>query len=75
MRKRFNQSSPIQIVSDFRGGGYPEPDGGGGGVRTKEILLSNIGYTVSVLGLDSGYMVKYTPPPEGVPEGEAEGNS
>ena len=27
--------------------------------------------TVSVLGQEEGYMVKYTPPPEGVPEGEA----
>ena len=24
---------------------------------------------VSVLGLDAGYTIKYTPPPEGVPEG------
>ena len=34
--------------------------------------LNNI---VSVLGLDSGYTVKYTPTPEGVPEGKAGGNS
>ena len=27
--------------------------------------------TVSVLGREEGYTVKYTPPPEGVPEGEA----
>ena len=33
----------------------------------------NSGYTVSVLGRDEGYTVKYTPSPEGVPEGEAEG--
>ena len=32
-------------------------------------------YIVSVLGREEGYMVKYTPPPEGVPEGEARGNS
>ena len=32
-------------------------------------------YTVSILGLDSGYTVKYSPPPEGVPEGKARGNS
>ena len=28
---------------------------------------------VSVLGPEEGYTVKYTPPPEGVPEGEARG--
>ena len=32
-------------------------------------------YTVSVLGRDKGYIVKYSPPLEGVPEGEARGNS
>ena len=26
-------------------------------------------YNVSVLGQEEGYTVKYTPPPEGVPEG------
>ena len=31
--------------------------------------------TVSVLGREGGYTVKYTPSPEGVPEGEARGNS
>ena len=31
--------------------------------------------TVSVLGRDKGYTVKYNPLPEGVPEGEARGNS
>ena len=31
--------------------------------------------TVSVLGQDEGYMVKYTPLSEGVPEGEAQGKS
>ena len=35
----------MQTVSDFRGGG-PEPDGGGGEVRTKEILGSNIKYRI-----------------------------
>ena len=34
--------------------------------------LSNI---LSVLGREEGYTVNYTPPPEGVPEGEARGNS
>ena len=32
-------------------------------------------YNVSVLGREEGYTVKYTPLPEGVPEGEAQGNS
>ena len=32
-------------------------------------------YIVSVLGQEEGYTVKYNPPPEGVPEGEAWGNS
>ena len=32
-------------------------------------------YSVSVLGRDEGYTVKYNPLPEGVPEGEARGNS
>ena len=32
-------------------------------------------YIVSVLGREEGYTVKYTPPPEGVPEGKARGNS
>ena len=32
-------------------------------------------YTVSVLGREEGYMVKYTPSAEGVPEGKAQGNS
>ena len=28
-------------------------------------------YTVSILGREEGHTVKYTPPPEGVPEGKA----
>ena len=32
-------------------------------------------YTVSVLGREEGYTVKYTPLPEGVPEGKALGKS
>ena len=32
-------------------------------------------HIVSVLGRDEGYTVKYNPLPEGVPEGEARGNS
>ena len=31
--------------------------------------------TVSVLGQEEGYTIKYTPLPEGAPEGEARGNS
>ena len=30
--------------------------------------------TVSVLGQEEGYTVKYTPSPEGAPKGEAQGN-
>ena len=32
-------------------------------------------HTVSLLGRDKGYTVKYTPQLEGVPEGKAQGNS
>ena len=32
-------------------------------------------YIVSIVGQEEGYTVKYIPPPEGVPEGEARGNS
>ena len=32
-------------------------------------------YIVSILGRGEGYTVKYNPLPEGVPEGEAQGNS
>ena len=39
------------------------------------VLGLNSGYTVSVLGREKGYTVKYTPLPEGVSEGEAQGNS
>ena len=39
------------------------------------VLGLDSGYTVSVLGRDEGYTVKYTPSPEGVPEGKAQGNS
>ena len=39
------------------------------------VLRLDSGYTVSVLGQDKGYTVKYNPLPEGVPEGEARGNS
>ena len=31
-------------------------------------------FTVSVLGRKEGYTVKYTPLPDGVPKGEAQGN-
>ena len=39
------------------------------------LLIAILHYTVSVLGRLEGYTVKYTPPPEGVSEGEARGNS
>ena len=47
------------------------------GDKTKWCVCSSltIDYTVSVLGREEGYTVKYTPSPEGVPEGEARGNS
>ena len=32
-------------------------------------------YIVFVLGQEEGYTVKYTPTSEGVPEGDAQGNS
>ena len=37
--------------------------------------LSIYANTVSVLGREEGYKVKYTPLPEGVTEGKARGNS
>ena len=42
-----------------------------------EVRLDNdcLNDTVSVLGLNLGYTVKYTPSPEGVPEGKVSGNS
>ena len=43
--------------------------------KTVSVLWQEEGYTVSVLGRDKGYTVKYNPLPEGVPEGEARGNS
>ena len=49
------------------------------GFRVAELTFSflqlTLTMTVSVLGQEEGYMVKYTPPPEGVPEGEARENS
>ena len=39
------------------------------------ILMIVKNYIMSVLGLDSGYTVKYTPSPSGVPQGFALGNS
>ena len=38
-------------------------------------IVNIANYTVSVLGREEVYTVKYTPPPDGVPEGEARGNS
>ena len=34
-----------------------------------------VNHTVSVLGREEVYTAKYTPSPEGVPEGKAGGNS
>ena len=39
------------------------------------LIFSEQQYTISVLGREEGYTVKYTPSSEGVPEGEARGNS
>ena len=45
-------------------------------VRKKSMLtMPGPQHTVSVLGRDKGYTVKYNPLPEGVPEGKARGNS
>ena len=38
-------------------------------------LFDIISYIVSVLGQEEGCTVKFTHPPEGVPEGKAQGNS
>ena len=43
-RTRFDQSSPVQPVSDFRAG-YPERDGGRRTEEQQEILVSNIEYS------------------------------
>ena len=50
------------------------------GIRVKKVIWITIKkikhlYNVSVLGREEGYMVKYNPLPEGVPEGEARGYS
>ena len=45
-------------------------------VWSRRVLYITVNmYAVSVLGRDEGYTVKYNPLPEGVPEGEARGNS
>ena len=36
-----------------------------------DIMHNSLNWSVSVLGRDKGYTVKYNPLPEGVPEGEA----
>ena len=56
-----NSTKEIQILSKF--------------LVTVFVLGRDEGYTVSVLGREEGYFVKYTPPPEGVSEGKARGNS
>ena len=38
-------------------------------------ILFSYNIIVSVIGQEEGYTVKYTPPPEGSPEGKAQGNS
>ena len=44
-------------------------------IQYNTIKYNTIQYIVSVLGRDKGYTVKYNPLLEGVPEGEARGNS
>ena len=39
------------------------------------MVESNLQHTVSVLGREERYTGKYTPSPEGIPEGKARGNS
>ena len=64
-----------------RGGGWAGQGGLGDKGLAREDLgtqsLTEEGYwdNVSVLGREEGYMVKYTPSLEGVPKGEAQGNS
>ena len=43
------------------------------GYHSVVYTLHNVVYTVSVLGWEEGYTVKYTPPSEGVPKGTPEG--
>ena len=45
----LNSTRTLQSSLLQKSGGYPERDGGGEG-RTKEILVSNIGYLEAVLG-------------------------
>ena len=55
----------VSTVCDAKGGG-------GGNVY---FVTSNLGDIVFGLGRDEGYTVKYSPLPEGVPKGKAQGNS
>ena len=41
----------------------------------KQVPKAQVKHNVSVLRQEEGYTVKYTPTPEGVPEGEAQGNA
>ena len=44
-------------------------------MQYNHLFIATLQYTLSVLGRDKGYTIKYNPLPEGVPEGEARGNS
>ena len=44
-------------------------------VECMAMLANKFFYSVSVLGREEGYMVKYTPLPEGVPDGRAQANA
>ena len=52
-RTQFNQSSPVQPVSDFMGG-YPEPDGQTEEIPVSDIGLSNFQYIRTLKGASQG---------------------
>ena len=64
--KLYLKASYGKVWIDFTPSEYPSN-------FSPQSLFSKI--TVSVLGLDTGYTVKYTPLPSGVLEGKSRGNS
>ena len=69
----FDQSSPVHPFNN-PGGVLLALQTQDKGRRTKDGRTEVI-MTYIVLGRDKGYMVKYTPSSEGVPEGETQRNS